>query len=68
MPKDQDLTKEETKGLREIAMRWYGWGSPVGVGLFVFLLGAAFAVTAIGIKQISEMGPAPATYMTQEQR
>lgn len=27
-----------------LAMRWYGWGSPVGLGVFIVLLAGAAAL------------------------
>jgi hypothetical protein len=38
----------ETDGIGRVAtresLRWYGWGSPVGLALFVLLLSGAAAV------------------------
>lgn len=31
-------------------MRWYGWGSPVGLGLFATLIATAIALVRIAIR------------------
>jgi hypothetical protein len=31
-------------------MRWYGWGSPVGLGLFALLLATAVAVVRLAFR------------------
>lgn len=31
------------------AMAWYGWGSPVGLGLFFLLMASTVAVLLLGI-------------------
>jgi hypothetical protein len=41
----RELTPEEEWRYAEPAMRWYGWGSPVGAGLFV--LAASIAASLI---------------------
>ncbi len=38
------LTPEEEWKYAETALRWHGWGSPVGLGLFVLLVAGAVAV------------------------
>jgi hypothetical protein len=40
----RELTPEEEWRYAEPAMRWHGWGSPVGVGLFLFFAATAAAV------------------------
>ena len=32
------------------SMRWYGWGSPVGLGLFVLLLAGAAALLLFALR------------------
>lgn len=32
------------------ALRWYGWGSPVGMGLFVLLLSASAALIRLAFR------------------
>jgi hypothetical protein len=32
------------------AMAWYGWGSPVGLGLFLLLLAGAVAVIILAVR------------------
>jgi len=32
---------------RNPALRWYGWGSPVGLGLLVLLLSASVALIRV---------------------
>ncbi len=40
----RQMTPEEEWKYAEPAMRWYGWGSPVGLGLFVLLASGAVAL------------------------
>jgi hypothetical protein len=35
------MDEHEIDEMRNPALRWYGWGSPVGLGLFVLLLSAS---------------------------
>lgn len=42
-----ELTREEEFRYSELAMRWHGWGSPVGIGIFALLLGASAALIRI---------------------
>jgi hypothetical protein len=32
------------------AMRWSGWGSPIGLGSFAVLLSAAFALVRLALR------------------
>jgi hypothetical protein len=34
----------------KLAMRWYGWGSPVGLGLFILLIGVTVAVVRMAFR------------------
>jgi hypothetical protein len=34
----------------EMAMRWYGWGSPVGLGLFLLALGVTALLVSRAIR------------------
>jgi hypothetical protein len=46
------MNEEEMTG-REAAnhaMRWYGWGSPVGLGLFATLIATAFALVRVAFR------------------
>ncbi len=40
----------EVDEMRNPALRWYGWGSPVGLGLFVLLLTAAAALIRLAFR------------------
>jgi len=31
-------TREETQRYAEIAMSWYGWGSPIGLSIFILTI------------------------------
>jgi len=42
--------------LAETAMRWYGWGSPVGLGVFIVCLSLAGLVTAKAVGSLSDLG------------
>jgi hypothetical protein len=42
--RNQEMTPEMEWKYAEPAMRWYGWASPVGVGLFLLALGGAAAL------------------------
>ena len=33
-----------------LAMRWYGWGSPVGLGLFVLFVAGATALVRFSFR------------------
>lgn len=39
-----ELTRDEEWKYAERALAWYGWGSPVGLGLFVLTAAAAVAL------------------------
>lgn len=38
------MDDREVDEMRNPALRWYGWGSPVGMGLFVLLLSTSAAL------------------------
>ena len=40
----EPMTEAETWKYAEKAMTWYGWGSPVGLGLFVVEIAAVAAL------------------------
>ncbi len=40
----QELTRDEEWKYAERTLAWYGWGSPIGLGLFVVALCAAAAI------------------------
>jgi len=50
LDKEGDVSDRESEDLvmgriaTRLAMRWYGWGSPVGLGLFIVLLAGAAAL------------------------
>jgi hypothetical protein len=39
-----ELSREEEWKYAERTLAWYGWGSPIGLGLFVVALTAAAAI------------------------
>jgi hypothetical protein len=39
-----ELTREEEFKYADLALRWHGWGSPVGLGLFIVAVAAAAAI------------------------
>lgn len=39
-----ERTPDEEWNYAELALRWHGWGSPVGLGIFVLAVGAAVAL------------------------
>jgi hypothetical protein len=38
------MREQEVDPMASRALSWYGWGSPVGLGLFVLLLSASAAL------------------------
>jgi len=50
LDKEGDVSDRESEDVvmgriaTRLAMRWYGWGSPVGLGLFIVLLAGAAAL------------------------
>jgi hypothetical protein len=38
------MGEHEVDEMRNPALRWYGWGSPVGLGLFVLLVSTSVAL------------------------
>ena len=52
------LTEADEAQLAQAAMRWYGWGSPVGVGVFIVCLALAALIAA---KTVSTFTGSPAT-------
>ena len=39
-----DLAKDEEWKYAELSLRWHGWGSPVGLGIFVLAVGITAAL------------------------
>ena len=44
-----DLTPAEEWKYAEKAMTWYGWGSPIGAGVFLLCLAAAVYVVRMAL-------------------
>ena len=44
-----DLISEHDRKASEMAMRWYGWGSPVGLGLFLVAIGVTVMLVSRAI-------------------
>lgn len=53
---DHKLSTKDENDLRLAAMRWHGWGSPVGLGIFLLLLAGGLALLAVGIKLLASIG------------
>jgi Mn2+/Fe2+ NRAMP family transporter len=51
------LTEADQAQLAQAAMRWYGWGSPIGLGAFIVCLALAGLVAA---KAVSTFTGSPA--------
>ena len=43
------LSHEEEYKYAEMAMKWYGWGSPIGLGILLVALAAAAVLVRIAI-------------------
>lgn len=39
-----ELSREEEFKYADLALRWHGWGSPVGLGIFVLAVAGAAAL------------------------
>ena len=48
--KEYDVTDERDFEMGQHAMRWYGWGSPIGLGSFAVLLSTAFALVRLALR------------------
>jgi hypothetical protein len=46
----RDITTDHDRRAFELAMRWYGWGSPVGLGLFLAAVGATALLVSLAIR------------------
>jgi len=51
MSDSSDKLDVDTWRYAEKSMNWYGWGSPVGLGLFLLSLAAAGAIVARVVAQ-----------------
>ena len=45
----QPLTPEQEWKYAQSAMNWYGWGSPIGLGIFLISLAATALVVRLAI-------------------
>lgn len=53
----EDQTNQVTEARSaELQQQWHGWGSPVGIGVGLFCLGAGTGAVLIGIAAISSIG------------
>jgi|GraSoiStandDraft_30_1057271.scaffolds.fasta_scaffold2917162_1 hypothetical protein len=46
----ETLTDERDFEMGQHGMRWYGWGSPIGLGSFAVLLSTAFALVRLAFR------------------
>jgi hypothetical protein len=49
MAERQQLTRDEEWRFAEPALRWHGWGSPVGVGILIVCAGIAALLARLAI-------------------
>jgi hypothetical protein len=49
MAQQQPLTRDEEWKYAEKAMTWYGWGSPVGLGIMLVCLALAGLIVRLAI-------------------
>jgi hypothetical protein len=55
------MTNQDDFRYAETAMRWYGWGSPVGVGIFIVCLALSGLAAAKAVGTFTNpMGPTAA--------
>lgn len=47
------MTEDRSADLQQ---QWHGWGSPVGIGVGLFCLGAGTGAVLVGIAAISSAG------------
>ncbi|MGH7776660.1 MAG: hypothetical protein ACREPI_05720 [Candidatus Dormibacterales bacterium] len=45
-----EIRELEVDPMAAQTLRWYGWGSPVGMGLFVLLLSASAALVRLALR------------------
>lgn len=43
------MTHDEEIEVNRMVMRWYGWGSPVGLGLFALCLGISAELIRLAV-------------------
>jgi len=55
MSEDQANQMTETRSA-EVQQQWHGWGSPVGIGVGLFCLGAGTGSVLFGVAAISSAG------------
>lgn len=48
------MDKKEELKYAQTAMQWYGWGSPIGLGLFLVLLALVALITTIAINNLTD--------------
>ena len=46
-------TRQQNHSLQQ---QWHGWGSPIGLGLFLLLVGGFFALLALGLFILASIG------------
>jgi hypothetical protein len=59
------MTDHENARLAETAMRWYGWGSPVGLGIFIICLALTSMIAAKAVTFLT--GPDPGKPFVEKQ-
>ena len=49
MPDENKMTRDEEWKYAETALRWHGWGSPVGLGIALVAIGVAVVLIRLAI-------------------
>jgi hypothetical protein len=49
------ISDSDVADLARASMRWYGWGSPIGLGLFIVCLSLAGLVTAQTVRTATDV-------------
>jgi len=63
--RSDELKKEEMK-YASAAMKWYGWGSPVGLGLFLVGVAATILIFSFAISVLANTGKTGVEIREQE--
>ena len=48
---ERDIQRESSL----LQQRWHGWGSPVGLGIGLFFVGAFFVLIALGLSLLASI-------------
>lgn len=52
----------------EVSMRWYGWGSPIGLGLFLISLAVVAFIVTSALNNLTDVGQKGVNIEEQQQR